>query len=224
MPRSCRRRRAGVLLLPGPRPYQDYEHPGRVVLVGAAPGPVPAAGRSVRAGDRRPPAGVPAQPRGLRAARLSGGFDEPTRFRRAPRARPRPPRGVRRRWRGRRHAAQRGVGAAGRRAAGRRAVVHGRHRRATRSFPRVAGVHVAAAPVMPLLVFDPSGRRSLASFIATEAIGRRGCRDLLFAISGDGYRSLSPPSCARLATSGSRMREYHVSPACCGRRSRRTRR
>ena len=48
----------------------------------------------------------------------------------------------------------------------------------------------------------------------TEAIGRRGCRDVLLAISGDGYRSLSPPSTRTgLSTSARRMREYHVNLA-----------
>ncbi len=69
-------------------------------------------------------------------------------------------------------------------------------------------------PVLPLLIYDQTGSASLASFVRTEAIGRRGCRDILIAISGDGYRSLAPPSTRTgLTTSGSRMREYHVNLA-----------
>ncbi|MEY2442547.1 MAG: hypothetical protein QOJ46_1973, partial [bacterium] len=72
----------------------------------------------------------------------------------------------------------------------------------------------SGAPVLPLLIYDQTGRTSLASFVRTQAIGRRGCRDVLIAISGDGYRLLAPPSTRTgLATSGRRMLEYHVNLA-----------
>jgi hypothetical protein len=73
----------------------------------------------------------------------------------------------------------------------------------------------SGAPVLPLLVYNQSGRTSLAAFVRSEAIDRRGCRDILIAISGDGYRSLAPPSTRTglLLTSGRRMLEYHVNLA-----------
>jgi VCBS repeat-containing protein len=80
-----------------------------------------------------------------------------------------------------------------------------------RSFPIGSLGAQGPTPIMPLLTYNPSGGRSLSSFVATEAIGRRGCRDILIGMSGDGYRSLSPPSLrTSLTTTGSRMREYHV--------------
>lgn len=67
-------------------------------------------------------------------------------------------------------------------------------------------------PVIPLLVYSPSSTTSPASLIATDAIAGKGCRDIVIAISGDGYTSLSPPSIrTHVTTSGARMREYHVS-------------
>ena len=70
----------------------------------------------------------------------------------------------------------------------------------------------SGSPVLPLLNYDPATGATLASFIAAQAIGAKGCRDILIAISGDGYRSLPTPTVrTRLAISGSRMREYHVS-------------
>ncbi|MEA2138176.1 MAG: hypothetical protein QOG56_1326, partial [Solirubrobacteraceae bacterium] len=72
----------------------------------------------------------------------------------------------------------------------------------------------SGSPILPLLRFDSAGRTSLRSFVTSEAIARRGCRDILLAISGDGYRSLPTPTVrTRLAPSGRRMGEYHVSAA-----------
>ncbi|MDX6677682.1 MAG: hypothetical protein QOE31_1734, partial [Solirubrobacteraceae bacterium] len=65
---------------------------------------------------------------------------------------------------------------------------------------------------LPVLRYDPAAGVSLASFVASQAIAARGCRDVLIAISGDGYRSLPTPTVrTRVAPSGKRMREYHVS-------------
>ncbi|HEV7808155.1 MAG TPA: cadherin-like domain-containing protein, partial [Solirubrobacteraceae bacterium] len=72
----------------------------------------------------------------------------------------------------------------------------------------------SGSAVLPLLLYDPTSSVSLRSFVASQAIAKRGCRDILVAISGDGYRSLPTPTVrTRLAISGSRMREYHVSSA-----------
>ncbi|MEY2514377.1 MAG: hypothetical protein QOJ89_1735, partial [bacterium] len=87
--------------------------------------------------------------------------------------------------------------------------IGGRQSEAVRTLGSASG-----SPVLPLLTYDPAASLSLASFVATQAIAARGCRDVLLAISGDGYRSLPTPTVrTRLAISGSRMREYHVSAA-----------
>ena len=88
-------------------------------------------------------------------------------------------------------------------------VIGGRRSLSTGTIGSPSGTAIA-----PLLVFDSSGSASLSSFVATEAIARRGCRDIAIAISGDGYRSLVPPTVrTSLATSGSRMREHHLAVA-----------
>jgi hypothetical protein len=69
----------------------------------------------------------------------------------------------------------------------------------------------SGSPILPLLRYDPSTHRSLAAFVDSEAVVGHGCRDVLIGISGDGYRSISPPASRTSASSfGRRMREYHV--------------
>ncbi len=66
-------------------------------------------------------------------------------------------------------------------------------------------------PIAPLLSYDPASGLSLSSFVTTQAIVRRGCRDIAIAVTGDGYRSFTPPTVrTSLRTSGARMREHHV--------------
>ena len=66
--------------------------------------------------------------------------------------------------------------------------------------------------VMPRLVFAPSSKVPLPSFITSHVIRRSGCRDVAIVISGDGYRILSRPIVrTHASTSGSQIREYHVS-------------
>ena len=131
--------------------HRSYEHPGRVVLVGAVSGRV-IKSRSLRfAPDgRRAPAGLPAQPRGLRGPALPrvltaysvGGI--------GPRGEPRPER-VRRHGAGLRPA-QRRLRARRRGPPGRRALVHRRRRRASRRRPLDArlGLRLARPPAARL--------------------------------------------------------------------------
>jgi Big-like domain-containing protein/cadherin-like protein len=87
--------------------------------------------------------------------------------------------------------------------------IGGRPWNAVRTFGSASG-----SAILPLLLYDPARRTSLRSFVASEAIAKRGCRDILVAISGDGYRKLPTPTVrTRLTTAGKRMREYHVSAA-----------
>jgi len=72
----------------------------------------------------------------------------------------------------------------------------------------------SGSSVLPLLVYTPTSGQSLASFVTSEAIARRGCRDVLIAVSGDGRRSAPQPSVrTHVSTTNSRVREYHVTAA-----------
>ncbi len=192
--------------------YQRYEHPGRVVLVGARSGRV-IRSRTLRFAPvikgRLPIFLRSREAYNLPAYRVS---TRPYAVAGATRAR----------------AAAAGLGAfggepsAGLRSAASEALVVARLA-AERSCTIVIGGRSlspgsigspSGTPVAPLLAYTPARGRSLSSFIATQAVARRGCRDIAIAVTGDGYRSLSPPTVrTSLSTSGSRMREHHLALA-----------
>ena len=189
------------------RAYQSYEHPGRVVLVGAV------SGRVIRS-------------RSLRFAPVINGrlpvFLRSREAYRLPRYRV-----AYRPWSvgGATRAAPASLGAFGgepltslRSAASESSVAA--RLAAEHSCSIVVGTRRSSSngsigspsgtAIAPLLVFDPARGASLSAFVA-DAIGRRGCRDIAIAVAGDGYRSLAEPMVRTgLSTSGVRMREHHL--------------
>jgi hypothetical protein len=71
----------------------------------------------------------------------------------------------------------------------------------------------SGTPVMPVLYYNPASRRTLSSFVTSEAIGKRGCRAVLIAVSGDG--SPTSPGAIRttVTTSGRTVRDFAVTTA-----------
>ncbi|MEA2217730.1 MAG: hypothetical protein QOJ35_356, partial [Solirubrobacteraceae bacterium] len=189
--------------------YQAFEHPGRVLLVGAVTGRV-VKSRTIRFGptiDGRVPVFL----------RSRAGYESPrTRVWSRDYAVP-----------GTAHAASAGLQAFGAepaialRSAASESIVRSSLAAEHACTIAIGGQRgdlatlgsASGAQVLPLLTYDQGGSTSLASFVTSEAIGRRGCRDLLLAISGDGRPGHSPVSTRTgFAPSGRRVTEYHVDP------------